>query len=423
MATPTSVESAKIPGPSGFIELNGQMLIVDYGKINGLDGTQVGFLYEDGYIKETSGLLGDVPDLRPIEDVAHCVFRGIDSKGLELELPGPIRGPSGALSYNNVPLHVINGRLCTSEHGLAGHIDDKGTVYVRDWANKVPHRKLDEATQLTTSFSGYRAAGDKLSFEFIRKVPGYRRDKSYADNEIIRYFKDFDAVNAQQKKYVLESLNLWSASGLLQIVRRSEGDAALGNVKHGAAGVTAVRTGMVHLDKEEFEKEVGYFKQWGTFAVVQPDKRMIEYLEVRINLVVAHEFGHQLEFVLSQKTQKQIEELYERKLAYCMKAHPLPSSYPGQSELLQRDRIFKRDFVSGYARSSFHEYWAEAVAAFSTKEGRAVLKQFDPAILEILREVVFAPQTVLRPVFHDTIMELQASLRMGGEFHDKIIED
>jgi hypothetical protein len=374
-------------------------------------------------MKETSGVLGDVAELRPIEAIEGCRFRGIDSRGLELILPDPAgSGPSGALSYNNIPFHVINGRICTPEHGLAGHMDDGGIVYVRDRVNKEPRRKLDEGTQLTTTFAGRKQGGDKWQHEFVRKLPGYRRDKSYADNEIIRYFKDYDNVNVQQKKYVLDSLQLWSASGLLQIVRRSEGDAALGNVKHGAAGVTAVRTGMVHLDKEEFEKEVGYFKQWGTFAVVQPDRRTPEYLEVRINLVVAHEFGHQLEFVLSQKTQKQIEDMYERKRAFCVKAHPAPPTYQGGSELLPKDRIYHRDFVSGYARSSFHEYWAESVAAFSTKEGRSVLKQFDPAILEILTAVIFEPHTVLRPVFHDTVQELQASLRLGGEFHDRMLE-
>jgi hypothetical protein len=275
MAAQSPVESQKIDGPSGFIEVGGQMLVVDYGKIYAPDGTTIGYLYEDGYLKECSGMLGDVPGLRPIEHISGCVFRGIDSRGLELELPGLITGPSGALSYNNISFHVAGGRICTPEHGLAGHLDDKGAIYVRDREHKEQRRKLDEATQLTTQFSGVKSSGEKYHFDFVRKLPGYRRDKSYADNEIIRYFKDYDNVNAQQKKYVLDSLNIWSASGLLQIVRRSEGDAALGNVKHGAAGVTAVRTGMVHLDKEEFEKEVGYFKQWGTFAVVQPDKRFI----------------------------------------------------------------------------------------------------------------------------------------------------
>lgn len=422
MATKSPVESSTYSGPSGFIELGGNMLVVDYGKIYAPDGAQIGYLFEDGYLRSTSGLLGDAEQLRPIEDVSGCVFRGIDSEGLELELPGDVGGPSGAMVYNGVPLHVCNGRICTQEHRLAGHITDDGVLYLRDHINKAAKRLIDDTVQLSTTFSGVKSNGSKSQYEFVRKLPGYRKDKPYAANEIIRYFEDFDKVNAAQKKYVLDSLQLWGATGILQIVRKSEGNAALGNVKHGAAGVTAVRTGMVHLDKEEFEKEVGYFKQWGTFAVVVPNQRMPEYLEVRINLVVAHEFGHQLEFVLSQKTQDKIKDLYDQRKSHCSKMHPLPNGYQGQAEVIQKDRVFSRIFISGYSRASHHEYWAEAVAAFSTKEGRTALKKLDPAIYEILEAIVFDPKSVLRPVMLENIMALQASLRLGGEFHDKILE-
>jgi hypothetical protein len=425
MATQSSVESAKIQGPSGFIEHDGNMLVVDYGVVLDLSGFPVGFLFEDGYLRDTSGPLGDCAQLRPIEDVeGKCTFRGIDCRGLELILPQMMaRGPSGALTYNDVPFHVINGRICTQEHKLAGHIDDQGAIYVRDHRTGKQHLKIAETSQLSTTFSGTKSTGEKLKIDFTRQIPAYRKDKPNSANEIIRYFTDYDKVNTAQKKYVLDSLELWARSGILPIVRKSEGDAGLmPNVKHGAAGVTAVRTGRVHLDKEEFEKEVGYFNKWGTFAVVKPDQRLFQYLEVRINLVVAHEFGHQLEFVLSQKTQDQIRELYDRKKANCNKVHPLPNGYQGHAELVQIDRVVSRVFISGYSRSSWHEYWAEAVAAFSTKEGRLALKQHDPAVHEILYSVITKPETVMRPVFSDTIMEMQASCRLGGELDDNILE-
>jgi hypothetical protein len=422
MATKALEESAAIQGPSGFIELGGNMYVVDYGKIYAEDGSQIGFLFEDGYLKNTTGPLGAFEQLRPIEEASGCIFRGIDSRGLELELPGLTMGPSGSFAYNNIPFHVSNGRICTQEHKLAGHIDDKGTLWIRDHAFREPRRLIDESMQLSTTFSGTKSDGTKLQIDFVRQLPGYRKDKTYAENEIIRYFEDFDKVNAAQKKYVMDSLQLWAQSGILQIVRKSEGNAALGNVKHGAAAVTSVRAGMVHLDKEEFEKEVGYFKQWGTFAVVVPNSRSPQYLEVRINLVVAHEYGHQVEFVLSQKTQERIQELYEKRRENSNKLYPPPTNYTGQAELIQKDRVFNRIFISGYARASHHEYWAEAVAAFSTKEGRAALKQLDPAIYDILKAIIVEPQSVLRTVFHDSVMAIQASLRMGGEFHDKILE-
>ena len=96
----------------------------------------------------------------------------------------------------------------------------------------------------------------------------------------------------------LDSLGIWAKSGLLQVVRKSEGNCAMGNVKHGAAGVTRVRTGMVDLDAAEFDRDIDLFKRFGALASVSSP--FPPHVEVRVNLVVSHEFGHQLQFCLSQ---------------------------------------------------------------------------------------------------------------------------
>lgn len=417
MQTQSSVEPSKVHAPSGFIELHGHMLVVDYGKVY-MDGTLVGFLYDDGYLKSSSGALGDSEQLRPIEELHGCVFRGIDSNGLELELPGAERGPTGTMTYNDVPLKVIHGRIATTDHQYVGEIEDNGTVYMRDSVNRMPRRKMDENTQLTTVFQGHKSTGEPFNHEFVR--PLYRKDKTYSDNEIIRYFGDFDKLKTAQKKYVVESMNLWSSSGILQVVRKSEGNCMLGNVKHGAAGVTGVRTGFVTLDREEFEKEINLYGRFGSSAVVST--RYKPYVEVRINLVVAHEFGHQLEFCLSQATQEKITEIYQSRVKQCDRIHPLPAEYEGLSELLTQQQVHERVFVSGYARSSMHEYWAECVAAFSVKDSRDFLRKLDPAVYAVLSDVVLHPDQVIRRVFHDTILDLQSSLRVGGELRDDILE-
>ena len=117
---------------------------------------------------------------------------------------------------------------------------------------------LHENILLNFSFAGKNSEGNNWQHQFNR--PLYRSSSSYTDNEIIRYFDGFDKLNAQQKKYLLETMTFWSKSGILQVVRKSEGDASLGNVKHGATGVTRIRTGNVTLDKEEFEREVDFYK-------------------------------------------------------------------------------------------------------------------------------------------------------------------
>jgi hypothetical protein len=232
---------------------------------------------------------------------------------------------------------------------------------------------------------------------------------------------DYDKLNGTQKKYLFENLRLWSACGMVQMVRKSEGNCALGNVKHGAAGQTGVRTGNVTLDREEFDRDIEYYYKHGAFAAVYT--RIKALLEVRVNLVVAHEFGHQLEFVLSQATQEMVKELYRDHKRRADKLHPLPDEYTGAAELISQDQVSNRVFISGYARSSHHEYWAECAAAFSIKASRDFLQTHDPKIYEILRKCVLAPENVLRPNLIEPMITLQTALRVGGELHDNILDE
>lgn len=413
MSRERAAQVVKTNGPSGFIELPGQMLVVDYGKIYH-DGQPVGFLYEDGLVWSESAVIGSFEGLQPIEAIAGAKFRGIDESGFELELPGENKGPTGTLVYNNLHLAAINGRLATAAHQLVGEIDDAGNILLRDKVKKEARRKLDENSQLSTIGQGLDSKGQKWQVEITR--PLYRKDKSYFENEIIRYFEDFDKLSAPQKKYVKDTMKFWTVSGLLQIVRKSEGTAALGNVKHGTAGVTGVRTGFVTLDREEFEKEVKLYKQYGCFWVVARPQ-----LEVRLNQVVAHEFGHQLEFVLSQAAQERIQSLYEKRLKACLKLHPSPKGVDAETEFVVPERIDKRCFISGYAKSSAHEYFAEAVAAFAVIAGRQELAKIDADMHAMLCELVTTPETLVRPVFVETVLALQASLRVGGELESTIL--
>jgi hypothetical protein len=416
MVTPSSINLKQNSGPSGFIEFGGQTFVVDYGRIYH-DGALIGQIFEDGFLRDTSGPLGQSEGFRLIDDITGCLFRGIDANGGPLDLPGPNPGPSGSLTYNGRPFNVVRGRLSDENHRLYGTFDDSGFLSARDPSAPDGLRQFDDHTQLLTTFQGERSNGSPWQFEFNR--PLYRKDRSYAENEIIRYFQGFDNLTALQKKYVVDTMLLWARSGILQLVRRSEGDASLGNVRHGAAGVTGVRTGNVTLDREEFEREIDLYQQFGALAVVSKGIRNLT--EVRINLVVAHEFGHQLEFALMQTVQRRITELYDARKKNCERMHPLPPNYTGFAELLEPQQVMIRHFLSGYSRASMHEYWAECVAAFSVKDSREKLKEMDPAVHSMLEDVVLRPTTMLQRTLHDTIASLQASLRLGGEFDDNLL--
>ena len=418
MATESLVGSSKSQGPSGFLELDAHMLVVDYGKIFGTDGSQIGYLYEDGLIQPMGGPL-DWQGEKAIEQLSNCKFRGIDARGIAVELPDPKhRGPLGGLEYNGQVLTVLYGRIATQDHRVVGYFTDEGKIFLRDHKTPSFIHELDEYTQLNTAFQGVRANGQPMMHEFVR--PLHKKDRSYIDNEIIRYFKDFEQLTQIQKAYVLESMRLWAASGLLQVVRKSEGDCAMGNVKHGASGVTGVRTGNVTLDREEFEIEIGLYRKFGAIAKVA-NQRMRQYSEVRINLVVSHEYGHQLEFTLSQASQDKITDLYNKRLQTCNRMHPLPEAYDGLAELLLTHQIEERVFISGYARSSMHEYWAECVAAFSVKDSREMLRQMDRPVYDILADVLYNPEKTLSPKFEKDVLRLQTSLRVGGHLTDDLL--
>lgn len=411
------VEQKEVKGPTGFIQLGDHLLVVEDGKIYHPEGAQIGFLYEDGLILGNGEPLGKWDGLKTIEELPGAVFRGIDLDNMQLELPETEKGPIGGLKYNNQDLLVLFGRVATANHRLVGKMTDDGTLFFRDPRFPGKLRKMDEYSQLQTLFQGTRSNGQAWKYEFQRSL--YRFDKSYWENEIIRYFEDIDRVNGPQKKYVFDTMKLFAVSGLLQLVRKSEGTAGLGNVKHGASGVTGVRTGNVTLDREEFEREVNFYKKFGPLMCVP--SRAKPLIEVRINLVVAHEYGHQLEFCLAQAAQERIRDAYEKRIQNSNRLHPVPDEAETFSEVVQPQDVEKRVFISGYARTSWHEYWAECVAAFATKESRGELKKCDPEIYELLKEVVQTPEKVLSPMLQEGILNLQASLRVGGELPDDLL--
>lgn len=416
------VDASKTKGPSGFLQIGTDLLVVDYGMVYQQDGNQIGYLFEDGLVEGSGEPLGKWDGLKSIEELDGAVFRGIDSYGIQLELPGPEKGPIGALKYNNLKdLFVLFGRIATPDHKLIGRMNDDGTLYFRDPRFPETMRKMDEHSQLATSFQGTKSNGQAWKHEFQRQL--HKPDKPYWENEIIRYFEDFDRVTVMQKKYLLDTLKLFALSGLLHMVRKSEGGAAFGNVRHGASGVTGVRTGKVQHDKAEFEREVQFFKKFGALMAVPSQHK--PFIEVRINMVVAHEFGHQLEFCLTQANQDRINEIYERRLTLCNRLHPLPEEAGTASELIQPHQLDERIFVSGYARSSVHEYWAECVAAFAMNESREMLKTIDPELYELLLDVVLEPEKVMSTLEgkRENMLNLQTSLRVGGELRGDLFRE
>jgi hypothetical protein len=429
MATDSVVEISKGHGPNGFLEFNQNYYAVTDGKIAGLDGTTIGVLYEDGVIEGKLAPFDGWANPKSIEELPGCIFRGIDSQGISMEIPSAKDGPTGLLTYNLQPLTVIHGRISTKAHKILGEMDDEGTLTFRDHKNPSQMHVMDETCQLHTSFRGIKSTGQPFPYEFERPLHK-RKDLPYSDNEILTYFDlDWHKLNDVEKDYILKSLKLWSCTGLLQVVRKETkaGRAMFGNVRHGASGVTGVLTAYVTIDRDEFETEIKFYRNYGVLSIHTRQQGAMGS-EVRVNLVVSHEYGHQLEMALSKAAQDRITELYEAKLAHCKINHPLAAEYEGGSELIPMEQIDHRCFISGYSRTSMHEYWAEALAAFSVTESpcgdlnpREALRKLDPGIHQFLCELVLAPETLLNHNQRELAAKLQTSLRVGGELSDDLL--
>lgn len=421
MATESLIETSKSNGPNGFLEFNQNYYVVTDGKIAGLDGDTIGVLYEDGLIEGQSSPFDGWTGAKSIEELPGCIFRGIDSQGITLEIPSATPGPTGLLTYNHKQYTVIKGRICTKSHRVIGEMDDSGNLSFRDQKDPTKLVAMDETCQLHTDFKGIKSTAAPFNYQFERPLHN-QKDKPYSDNEIITYFDlDWHKLNDIEKQYILDSLKLWTRTGLLQVVRKATGSgrAMFGNVRHGAAGVTGVLTAYVTIDRNEFETEIGLYRTYGIVSI--HGRKEVTTSEVRVNLVVSHEYGHQLEFALSQACRDRIQKLYDAKIKRCDELHPLPKDQESGVEMIEMQQIRERCFVSGYSRTSMHEYWAEALAAFSMPASRLELKTIDPGIHALLTELVFSPETLLSPQHQELSQRLQTSLRAGGELSDDLL--
>ncbi len=227
------------------------------------------------------------------------------------------------------------------------------------------------------------------------------------------YLLGYDDLNPNQKRYVLESLQLWYSCGLLRLAYKLEGGAKFGKLKYGAICSASVRSGIVTIDLLELEKEVESYERYGPLKLMP--STVAGYYEVMLNLSVSHGFAQQIRFCLSQDAQDHIQKLFESRLTQCDTLHPLPEVARRSSELV-RDAQDQRCFISGWARQSWHHYWAESMAAYSVKECREKLRNLDLEIYDVISELIFHPEKLLSPRIIETLEAIQRELREANQF-------
>jgi hypothetical protein len=281
---------------------------------------------------------------------------------------------------------------------------------------------------------------------------------------IDRYFEDLDAVDASLADYIRVNLRLWDICGLLSVVERAGNRARLDNgkladerqglidrrdtlkenvTKAEQAGTATdvllngiddlndkikklseatqqaksafAEKGYVSIDRQEMELETAVFNKHGSISV-QP--RAEPFVVVYLGLGVAHEFAHQLSDFLLPDFSTIVNSIYERKKQSC--SHKESDKH---EELLTPIQVAQRHFISGHARVSTNEYWAECITAFSKKDSRDILSTFDSEIHKALTDLVLYPERYLATPWNQSVIEIRAARGIDSTTIESFLEE
>jgi len=248
--------------------------------------------------------------------------------------------------------------------------------------------------------------------------------------ELPTYFAGFDDLTDDQKAYVASCLDIWIASGLLSVVvNRGKQAEMFATPEDRYERATSYRTlveerrasGHVVFDSKELERDMAGFQKFGPLASSRPMLSNAKMIEVRGNMCVSHEFGHQLLDILSFSAKERLQSFYKARLDRCNKVHPLLEGYSGNSELVALEQANERVFITGYSRSEPYEYFAEAVGAFSFKQSREQLKVIDPEIYQFLCDLIHKSEGMFDPTWQDAVSSAQIQQRASGALTDDLL--
>lgn len=129
------------------------------------------------------------------------------------------------------------------------------------------------------------------------------------------------------------------------------------------------------------------------------------FYEMSLNLIVAHALAHQLAEFLSPEWMDSIGKAYEHRRSRC---EHVDEDNNDSERLEEAGLLDNRHFVSGYARTSKSEFWAECAAAFSVAESREMLRLVDEEMYYAIHELVLHPENALAGLWRDAVIGARA---------------
>ena len=204
------------------------------------------------------------------------------------------------------------------------------------------------------------------------------------------YFVDISKMDSETQQYMSKTLSFYEQTGILELLVQSNkrGKLAGNEIRNGKSAWQEGNFAVHNLG--ELERETKFYGKFGGLMAI-PSSR-IPLIEVRVNLIVAHELAHQLQDYLSSELVDRLKLIFEATLSACKH-----ESTENQSEVVLDHDVASRHFVSGYARTGFWEYWAECFACFADQGAMKALKETQAEAYDLLCQLFLHPEVHLQP--------------------------
>ena len=230
-------------------------------------------------------------------------------------------------------------------------------------------------------------------------------------SNISKYFEGFSELNSDAQKYLEATLSFFDKCGFVGLLIKYGKHARLDDL---GERLSIQENDYSVFDRNQFEREIAFFQKFGAFMAV-PNKKA-PLIEVRLNLVVAHEMAHQIQMLVEEKWLDQFVNMYNERHQTCEHTVGVP-------ELIMPYELEKRHFVTAYARLSPWEFFAESFCCFAVRDAHIKLRSIDFEVYEHLCELFHSPEKMFEMPWKMTLASIRAFHKVDRESVLNLLED
>lgn len=230
-------------------------------------------------------------------------------------------------------------------------------------------------------------------------------------SNISRYFEGFSKLNVDAQQYLKTTLSFFDKCGFVGLLIKYGKHArleALGERLSWQDNDYSV------VDRVQFEREIVFFQKFGAFMAIPNVQKPL--IEVRLNLVVAHEMAHQIQMLLQEKWLDKFVKLYNERQQVCTHSVGMP-------ELILPEELEQRHFITAYARLSPWEFFAESFCCFAVRDAHLELRAIDSEVHEHLCELFHSPERVIEMPWKMTLASMRAFHKVDKDLVLKLLGD